>query len=118
MNALAWAITFILFCAAAWFAWRYYRLRRDIDRFASQTRNQITNTNSQELENLSSAITSLISTFDVQHSTLDAERARLAAFHLERQHRTAARHLLLRERVLRMAGEPRIKHGRDLRMLR
>lgn len=71
-------ITGIAILAAAWFAWRSYRLRRDIDRFASQARNQVTNTNSPELENLSSAITSLISTFNVQRSTLDAERARLA----------------------------------------
>ncbi|MFT3890838.1 MAG: ATP-binding protein [Anaerolineales bacterium] len=68
----------IFLIVAAWFAWRYYRLRREVDEFARQARNQITSTNIKELENLSSAITSLISTFDLRLSTLDAERARLA----------------------------------------
>jgi len=63
---------------AAWFAWRYYKLRREVDAFASRARNQDTGTNIKELDNLSSATTSLVSTFNVQRSTLDTERARLA----------------------------------------
>ena len=62
----------------AWFAWRYYRLRREMELFAKQVRQHKFDTSIKDLENLSSAITSLISTFDLRHSTLDSERARLA----------------------------------------
>jgi two-component system phosphate regulon sensor histidine kinase PhoR len=71
-------VTVIVIFVAAWFAWRYFKLRREVDEFASRARNKDTNTNIHELDNLSSSITSLISTFDLRHSTLDAERARLA----------------------------------------
>lgn len=63
---------------AAWFAWRYYKLRRDANDFAKQVRLQHYNTEIKELENIASAVTSLVSTFNLRHSTLDAERARLA----------------------------------------
>jgi two-component system phosphate regulon sensor histidine kinase PhoR len=70
----------LLFAAlAAWFAWRYTRLRRGADEFAKQVRQGQFNTETRDLENLSSAVSSLISTFDLRHSTLNAERARLAA---------------------------------------
>jgi len=71
-------LAIILLVIAAWFAWRYFKLRRELDEFASRARNQNTSTNIRELDNLSSSITSLISTFDLRHSTLEAERARLA----------------------------------------
>lgn len=71
-------ITVIFFLLAAWFAWRYYKLRRDLDGFARRARTGETATEAGELENLSSAVSSLVSTFDLQLSTLDAERARLA----------------------------------------
>ena len=71
-------LTIIAFFIAAWFAWRYYKLRRDLDEYASHVRQQKINTEIKELDNLSSSISSIISTFDLQHSTLDAERARLA----------------------------------------
>ncbi len=71
--------TFILVALTAWFAWRYYKLRRATDEFAKQVRAQNFDTQINELETLSSAISSLVSTFDLRHSTLDAERARLAA---------------------------------------
>ena len=61
-----------------WYAWRYYKLRRIVDEYASQIRGQNLSTEIKELENLSSAVTSLVSTFDLRHSTLDSERARLA----------------------------------------
>jgi len=77
MNyALVFAIIVLL--VAAWYGWRYYKLRRDIDEYASGARVKSFNTNSRELENLDSAVTSLISTFDLQYSTLDSERSRLA----------------------------------------
>lgn len=63
---------------AAWFAWRYYKLRRETNDFAKQIRQQHFITEIEELEEISSAVTSLVSTFNLRHSTLDAERARLA----------------------------------------
>ena len=71
-------LTIVFLILAVWYAWRYYNLRRRVDEYASHVRGQNINTNIKELEELSSSITSLISTFDVRHSTLDAERARLA----------------------------------------
>ena len=68
----------IVFILAAWYAWRYYKLRRIVDEYASQIRGKNLSTEIKELENLSSAVTSLVSTFDLRHSTLDSERARLA----------------------------------------
>lgn len=77
MNyAILLAIIFLL--VAAWYAWRYYKLRRDIDEYAHRARGQDISTHVKELENLASAITSLISTFDLQHLTLESERSRLA----------------------------------------
>jgi two-component system, OmpR family, phosphate regulon sensor histidine kinase PhoR len=54
------------------------RLRRAVDEFGSRARTGETITHVRELENLSSAVSSLVSTFNLQLSTLDAERARLA----------------------------------------
>jgi two-component system phosphate regulon sensor histidine kinase PhoR len=71
-------LAIIFFLLAAWFVWRYYKLRRDVTEYASRVRGQNTETQTNELENLSSAISSLISTFDLRHSTLESERARLA----------------------------------------
>lgn len=71
-------ITLIFVALAAWFAWRYYKLRRETEIFAKQVRQQHFNTEIKELDNLSSSITSLVSAFDLRHSTLNAERARLA----------------------------------------
>jgi signal transduction histidine kinase len=63
---------------AGWLAWRYYKLRRDLDMYAAQLRGHNSNTEIKELQNLSSAITSLLSTFTLQLSTIDAEKSRLA----------------------------------------
>src|ERR1044071_383937 len=63
---------------AIWFAWRYYRLRREVNEFARRVRTQNISSEIKELENLSSAVTSLLSTFNLEHSTLESERARLA----------------------------------------
>ncbi len=70
------AIFSIIICV--WFAWRYYRLRREVNEFARRVRTQNVSTEIKELENLSSAVTSLLSTFNLEHSTLESERARLA----------------------------------------
>lgn len=70
--------TLILFIIAAWYASRYYKLRSAVDDYANHVRKQSITAESKELENLSSAVSSLISTLDLRHSTLDSERARLA----------------------------------------
>jgi len=75
-SPLLLAVAFL--AIAAWFAWRYYQLRRRVDEFANQIRRQDFNTETKELENLSTALTSLISTFDLRLSTLSSERSRLA----------------------------------------
>jgi two-component system phosphate regulon sensor histidine kinase PhoR len=77
MNYLL-ILTIIAFLLAAWYAWRYTKLRRDLDEYASRIRQQHVNTEIKELDDLASTITSLVSTFQLQHSTLDDERARLA----------------------------------------
>jgi len=77
MNSLA-IFTTIFFLIAAWFAWRYFKLRRDLNKFAARTRERNVRTDIKELENLSSALTSIFATFDLKLSKLDAERARLA----------------------------------------
>jgi two-component system, OmpR family, phosphate regulon sensor histidine kinase PhoR len=77
MNYLS-ILVIILIVIAAWYVWRYTKLRRDVDEFANRMREQNTETAIKELGNLSSSITSMISTFNLRHSTLEAERARLA----------------------------------------
>jgi two-component system, OmpR family, phosphate regulon sensor histidine kinase PhoR len=77
MNYL-YIFTIISLIIAAWYAWRYYKLLRSINHYANQVRGQNISTEIKELENLSSAVASLISTFDLRHSTSESERARLA----------------------------------------
>ncbi len=78
MNSVLWLISFILLLLAAWYAWRYYKLRRNIGDYASRLRGQATNTNIKELEDLTSALTYLVSRFDLRYSLIDSERSRLA----------------------------------------
>ncbi len=70
--------TIVFLILAAWYAWRYHKLRRHVDEYANRLRQKILDSEIKELGNLSSSVQSIISTFDLQHSTLDAERARLA----------------------------------------
>ena len=70
--------TIIAILIAAWYAWRYYKLRRDLNEYASRLRKVSLATEVRELEDLSSSISSLVSTFNMQHATLESERARLA----------------------------------------
>jgi two-component system phosphate regulon sensor histidine kinase PhoR len=70
--------TIIVLLVAAWYGWRYYKLRKEINEYANRARGQDFHADSKELENLSSAMTSLISTFHLQHELLEAERSRLA----------------------------------------
>src|SRR3972149_4615444 len=79
MNTFSVISLIILFFIALWFAWRYFDLRRHLDNYANLIRQQNDlHIDDKELQNLSSAVTSLIATFDMRHSALDAERARLA----------------------------------------
>jgi len=78
MNSIYWGALIISIIIAAWFAWRYYKLHRDVDDFAGNIRSEHPATDIRELENLASAITSILSSFDLQLSTSDAEHARLA----------------------------------------
>ena len=57
----------IFIIIAAWYAWRYYKLRREVDKYASNIRQHPDQsfTEIKELENLSGSIASIISTFDV-----------------------------------------------------
>jgi len=72
----------ILLIVAAWFAWRYRSLQKKLNEYARLIRQQpnqsSTDIKTKELDTLASAVTSIISTFDAQRSTLDSERARLA----------------------------------------
>ena len=80
MSSSFWALTVVLMIIAVWYAWRYYRLRRGLNEYTKSLRqNPEAAARSKELDNLSSVITSLITSFDSQHAATDAERARLAA---------------------------------------
>lgn len=78
MNSSLWVVIVTVILIAAWYAWRYYKLRRDLEKYASRVRGQDIHTNLRELDNLSSAVVSLISTFTLQHAALESERSRLA----------------------------------------
>jgi two-component system, OmpR family, phosphate regulon sensor histidine kinase PhoR len=71
-------LTLIGVVIAAWYAWRYYKLRREIDEYARRARELQTDTQVKDLQNLSSALASMIAAFDLRHSTMESERARLA----------------------------------------
>ena len=80
MNSFPVAFAVILFFLAAWFAWRYYDLRKRIDRYTNEIRRQDGNlpTDIKGIENLSNAVAALKSTFNLQLSNLNAETARLS----------------------------------------
>jgi len=79
MNSFLWVIIIALFLAAAWFAWRYYDLKRRMNDYAQHIRNQADfPTDVKGVENLSNAIASLQTTFNLQLSTLNSDNARLS----------------------------------------
>lgn len=78
MNSSLWVVIIIVVIIAAWYAGRYYKLRRDIDEYAYRARRMEIDTNVHELQNVSSVIASLITTFHSQHAALESERLRLA----------------------------------------
>jgi two-component system phosphate regulon sensor histidine kinase PhoR len=78
MNSTLWVVIIILFFIASWFSWRYFKLRRELDDYASRVRAENIHTKIKELENISSAVSSIVSLFDARHSSLESERSRLA----------------------------------------
>ena len=73
-------LTILVLIVAAWYAWRYYSLRSALNDYARALRQKPVEISStvEEFENISGAISSLISTFNLEHSALDSERSRLA----------------------------------------
>ena len=79
MNSFELVVSIILFLIAAWFAWRYYDLRKRINQYAQAIRNRINfPDNLKELENLASVVNSLQAIFSMDRANLNAENARLA----------------------------------------
>jgi len=78
MNSFLLVSVIVLFLIAAWFAWRYYDLKRRMNDYAQTIRDQTEfPTDLKDFENLSSAIASLRSTFNLQLATLNLENTRL-----------------------------------------
>src|SRR5688572_22531213 len=81
MNYLLLIVVISLLVIVVWLAWRYRQLKNQLVEYSRSIRkNEIHNIspNAKELDDLSSAVSSLISTFDLKNSALDSERARLA----------------------------------------
>ena len=72
------AIAFLFI--AAWFAWRYYDFKRRVNEYSHLARISPDKlpTDLKQIENLTSAIASLKTAFELQLSTVNSENARLA----------------------------------------
>ncbi len=95
MNTFSWLLIAALLITVLWISWRYLSLRRRVAAYArtvsraAQGENPAPSlalsiveglpTDIQDLEQLSNAVHALASTFNLQLSNLEAERARLAA---------------------------------------
>lgn len=79
MSTFSIILLVALLLLAVFFAWRYFSLRRKLIAYSSQLRRHSRlDAESRELETLSSAVASLVGSYDSEYSLLDAERARLA----------------------------------------
>ena len=80
MNSFQLSLSIILFLVAAWFAWRYYDLKKRVDEYARLARiaPERLPTDLKQIENLSNAVASLKIHFENQLSTLNSENARLS----------------------------------------
>ncbi|MBK8421128.1 ATP-binding protein [Candidatus Villigracilis saccharophilus] len=80
MNSFQLFFSIILFLVAAWFAWRYYDLKKRVDEYARLARiaPERLPTDLKQIENLSNAVASLKIHFENQLSTLNSENARLS----------------------------------------
>ena len=75
------SVLIVFVVLAAWFAWRYFDLRRRLDKYSNELRQMDLPdlpADVQGIEELSSAVSSLASVFNLQLSTLNSERNRLA----------------------------------------
>jgi len=87
MNSILPTLLIISLGSLLWLGWRYYSLRKQIDRYTHMLRNtvygeyapQALPEDVKELEELSNAVSNLLSTFNSQLAASDADRARLAA---------------------------------------
>lgn len=73
-------LAILFFILAAWFAWRYYDLKKRLAHYVNQIRDHDKSfpTDVKKIENLSNAVASLRAMFNVERSTLNAQNARLA----------------------------------------
>ncbi|MBK9207210.1 MAG: PAS domain-containing protein [Anaerolineales bacterium] len=80
MNSFLLSFVIVLFCVAAWFMWRYYDLKKRVDEYARLARisPERLPTDLKQIENLSNAIASLKTSFDLQLSIVNSENARLS----------------------------------------
>ena len=80
MNVVLVSIIVVLILVTLLFIWRYFNLKKKLNEYSRTLRQQQNPplVEVKELENLSGAVTSLISTFNFKHSTLESERLRLA----------------------------------------
>ena len=80
MNSFTLVLVIFLFLVAAWFAWRYYDLKRRVGEYARLVRVSPDRlpADVKEIENLSSAIVSLKTIFNLERSSLNAENERLS----------------------------------------
>jgi two-component system phosphate regulon sensor histidine kinase PhoR len=80
MNSFQLFLSIILVLVAAWFAWRYYDLKKRVDEYARLARiaPERLPTDLKQIENLSNAVASLKIHFENQLSALNSENARLS----------------------------------------
>ncbi len=80
MNSFLLSLAVVLFIVAAWFAWRYYLLKRRLNEYADLIRHypQTLPKDLRQIENLSNAIAALRTSFDHQLASLDSDNARLS----------------------------------------
>ena len=87
MNYIFPALLFMSLVSLLWLGWRYGSLRRQLNQYTRALREvaegefapQALPADVQGLEELSNAVTNLLTTFNFQLATSDADRARLAA---------------------------------------
>lgn len=79
MNNFLWAAIVVSLSLAAWFAWRYFDLRKRVDQYSDFIRSkQDQPENLNDLENLSSAVQALQNAFSAERLNLTADNARLS----------------------------------------
>ncbi|MBP6179797.1 MAG: PAS domain-containing protein [Anaerolineales bacterium] len=78
MNNLYLPSLIFLILIAAWFAWRYYDLKRRLEKYTQQVRSQNLTTDIKGIENLSNAVASVQAAFNTERLELNTENARLS----------------------------------------